>query len=481
MPSGERLSVEEGDEGAGAAVRVTVIHRCPSACRPPSVRTTMPRGIRRICAASTRNCDVFRHRFPGDDRLSTTGRPMHGRAGRCASSEAQVDLVEVGTANARTVERFYQSERDRDLSLWVTFWHPDGRQTFPTLGEDATVSGIAQLQAVTRRSSRCDRPTASTPSWSHLRTPRWCSRGFTRLPWRPRIHPVVPVPLRRGRAGGQRSRRSSIGARSPEAGTETPVALPSPGRRPFVPADLASALCDQTTHAILDLARAKTPNNGVLDVAAPTTRSPTAFGSSEPLDDRVDARTAHRQWHRHHQSRPRPHAPGLRARLSTPGFERCSNLGAIRLQGFRASIGRGRPAEIIEIEPSFGVIVVLDFGAHSVRISIADLGQQIHAHEELPVRFCDGPSAVPEQGARPRPTGCSKPRDFRNATGSAWSASRAPWPPTREASSGPHHAGLGRIPHRRTVSGATRRPGAPRQRCQSQGAGEARAGGAPDH
>lgn len=61
-----------------------------------------------------------------------------------------MDLVEVGTANARTVERFYQSERDRDLPLWVTFWHPDGRQTFPTLGPEATVAGIENLEAVTK-------------------------------------------------------------------------------------------------------------------------------------------------------------------------------------------------------------------------------------------------------------------------------------------------------------------------------------------
>ena len=61
-----------------------------------------------------------------------------------------MDLEQVGTQNARTVERFYQSERDRDLPLWVTFWHADGRQTFPTLGPEATVSGIAQLEAVTK-------------------------------------------------------------------------------------------------------------------------------------------------------------------------------------------------------------------------------------------------------------------------------------------------------------------------------------------
>jgi predicted NBD/HSP70 family sugar kinase len=85
---------------------------------------------------------------------------------------------------------------------------------------------------------------------------------------------------------------------------------------------------------------------------------------------------------------------GLARTTVDTGLRALFELGAIRLQGFRASIGRGRPAEIIEIDPSFGVIIVLDFGAHSVRISIADLGQEVHAQDELPVRFGDGPSVV---------------------------------------------------------------------------------------
>lgn len=87
---------------------------------------------------------------------------------------------------------------------------------------------------------------------------------------------------------------------------------------------------------------------------------------------------------------------GLARTTVDTGLRALFELGAIRLHGFRASIGRGRPAEVIEIDPSFGVIVVLDFGAHHVRISVADLGQQIHAQEELPVRFGDGPAAVLE-------------------------------------------------------------------------------------
>jgi predicted NBD/HSP70 family sugar kinase len=85
---------------------------------------------------------------------------------------------------------------------------------------------------------------------------------------------------------------------------------------------------------------------------------------------------------------------GLARTTVDTGLRALFELGAIRLQGLRASIGRGRPAEIIEIDPSFGVIVVLDFGAHCVRISIVDLGQQVHAYDELSIQFCDGPAGV---------------------------------------------------------------------------------------
>lgn len=60
-----------------------------------------------------------------------------------------MDDQQVRDRNVETVRRFYQSERDRDLSTWVTFWHSDGRQTFPTMGSAATVAGIDALRAVT--------------------------------------------------------------------------------------------------------------------------------------------------------------------------------------------------------------------------------------------------------------------------------------------------------------------------------------------
>ncbi|WP_164990442.1 ROK family protein [Agromyces albus] len=85
---------------------------------------------------------------------------------------------------------------------------------------------------------------------------------------------------------------------------------------------------------------------------------------------------------------------GLARTTVDTGLRALFELGAIRMQGFRAAVGRGRPAEVIEIEPSFGATIVLDFGGHSVRLSIADLGQNVLAHDELPVLLAAGPESV---------------------------------------------------------------------------------------
>lgn len=61
-----------------------------------------------------------------------------------------MDKRRIGDRNVSAVRRFYQSERDRDLDTWTTFWHPEGRQTFPAMGAEATVAGIAALREVTR-------------------------------------------------------------------------------------------------------------------------------------------------------------------------------------------------------------------------------------------------------------------------------------------------------------------------------------------
>jgi hypothetical protein len=61
-----------------------------------------------------------------------------------------MNAEQVSARNVETVRKFYQSERDRDVEVWRRFWHAEGRQTFPTLGADASVSGIDALSEVTR-------------------------------------------------------------------------------------------------------------------------------------------------------------------------------------------------------------------------------------------------------------------------------------------------------------------------------------------
>lgn len=56
---------------------------------------------------------------------------------------------EIRQRNVRAVEAMYQAERDRDLGAWAALWSAEGRQTFPTLGSEATVSGLDTLRSVT--------------------------------------------------------------------------------------------------------------------------------------------------------------------------------------------------------------------------------------------------------------------------------------------------------------------------------------------
>ncbi|HEY3339782.1 MAG TPA: nuclear transport factor 2 family protein [Propionicimonas sp.] len=57
---------------------------------------------------------------------------------------------DVRIRNVNAVEAMYQAERDRDLGVWAALWSSSGRQTFPTMGADATVTGLAALRDVTR-------------------------------------------------------------------------------------------------------------------------------------------------------------------------------------------------------------------------------------------------------------------------------------------------------------------------------------------
>ncbi len=86
--------------------------------------------------------------------------------------------AEVRERNVQTVEAMYQAERDRDLSAWAPLWSPHGRQTFPTLGAQATVEGIDALLHVTQEKFTTRPPYGIRATVDPLHDP---SRVFVRL------------------------------------------------------------------------------------------------------------------------------------------------------------------------------------------------------------------------------------------------------------------------------------------------------------
>ncbi|MCI2956915.1 ROK family protein [Agromyces atrinae] len=83
---------------------------------------------------------------------------------------------------------------------------------------------------------------------------------------------------------------------------------------------------------------------------------------------------------------------GLSRSTVAAGVRLLADLHAIRGVGLREAVGRGRRAELLELDPQFGVTVILDFGARSVRVAVADLGQQVLGSSELPIHVADGPA-----------------------------------------------------------------------------------------
>lgn len=87
---------------------------------------------------------------------------------------------------------------------------------------------------------------------------------------------------------------------------------------------------------------------------------------------------------------------GLARSTVTNGLDTLHACGVIRTGGLRPTPGRGRPADRLDINPGFGVILVADIGTQSARLSIHDLGQHTLAAEMMPVDLSDEPAAVLE-------------------------------------------------------------------------------------
>jgi hypothetical protein len=68
--------------------------------------------------------------------------------------------------------------------------------------------------------------------------------------------------------------------------------------------------------------------------------------------------------------------------------------GVICNLGPRSTIGRGRPAEDLGLDPRFGLILVADLGVSYARLTIHDLGQQLLSDFETRLEVSDGPESV---------------------------------------------------------------------------------------
>jgi predicted NBD/HSP70 family sugar kinase len=87
---------------------------------------------------------------------------------------------------------------------------------------------------------------------------------------------------------------------------------------------------------------------------------------------------------------------GLARTTVTGALEALITAGAVRSIGSRPKVGRGRPAEHLGLNPSFGLIMVADVGVHVAQLSIHDLGQTSLIESAVPIWMPDGPDKTLE-------------------------------------------------------------------------------------
>ena len=85
---------------------------------------------------------------------------------------------------------------------------------------------------------------------------------------------------------------------------------------------------------------------------------------------------------------------GLARSTVTVGLDMLEQAGVVTNLGARTTIGRGRPAEELGLNPTFGLILVADLGVTFARLSVHDLGQQKLMDVEMLLDVADGPEAV---------------------------------------------------------------------------------------
>lgn len=85
---------------------------------------------------------------------------------------------------------------------------------------------------------------------------------------------------------------------------------------------------------------------------------------------------------------------GLARTTIDAGVETLLRIGAIRVAGVQASMGRGRPGEVLELAPGFGTVLVADCGATLTRVGVFDLGQRVIGRRELSMPINKEPAFV---------------------------------------------------------------------------------------
>ncbi|WP_345718886.1 ROK family protein [Kineosporia mesophila] len=85
---------------------------------------------------------------------------------------------------------------------------------------------------------------------------------------------------------------------------------------------------------------------------------------------------------------------GLARSTVDTGIRALEQIGAVRVGGLQHLAGRGRPAEALEIDPAFGLVLVADCGVRQARLALLDLGQNVLASRDLLLDMADGPQTV---------------------------------------------------------------------------------------
>ncbi|MFD1716106.1 ROK family protein [Amnibacterium flavum] len=86
-------------------------------------------------------------------------------------------------------------------------------------------------------------------------------------------------------------------------------------------------------------------------------------------------------------------ATGLSRTTIDAGVRALVEANAVRVSGLQPSPGRGRPAEVLVLNPDFGLILVADCGATVSRCGVFDIGQQRLGVRDIEIPIGVGPDA----------------------------------------------------------------------------------------